>query len=140
MDTTIFASFNWLAVVVAAVAYFMLGAVWYSMLFKNIWIKGSGIDMNSPEAKKGGGMLMIMTLVLEFVTVVGLAILAYRQFLVGDMINGVKLGLLTGVCFAAIAVWISFMYQMKPKSMMAVDGGYHILGHVISGAIICAWP
>jgi len=139
MDTSIFSTFNWFAIVVAAIAYFMLGALWYSMLFKNIWIKGSGIDMNSPAAKKGGAGIMLATMVLEFVTAIGIAILAYRLYLVGNLMSGVKLGLLTGVCFATVAIWISFMYQMKPKSLMAVDAGYHILGHVICGVVICAW-
>ncbi len=139
MDTTIFSQLNWLAIIVAALAYFMLGAVWYSFLFKNVWIRGSGIDMNSPEAKKGGAGIMLMTIVLEFITCLGLAVLAYRLAATGGVISGIKMGLLTGGCFAAIAVWISFMYQMKPKSMLAVDGGYHILGHVISAIIICVW-
>jgi hypothetical protein len=136
MDTSFFSHLNWLAIAVAAVAYFMLGALWYGMLFKNAWIKGSGIDMNSPQAKKGGGSLMVFTLILEFITAIGIAILAGRIGATGGVISGIKLGLLTGICFASIAVWISFMYQMKSKTMMAIDGGYHVLGHVISGAII----
>lgn len=139
MDLTFFSTVNWLAIIVAGVAYFMLGALWYGMLFKTAWIKGSGIDMNSPEAKKGGAGLMLMTFVLEFVTALGIAILANRIGATGGIISGIKLGLLTGTAFAAIAVWISFMYQMKSKQMMAIDGGYHILGHIICGVIIYAF-
>ena len=44
MDTSFFSDMNWLAVLVAAVAYFMLGALWYSKaLFGNAWIKYSGV-------------------------------------------------------------------------------------------------
>ena len=139
MDTSFFSELNWLAIAVGALAYFMLGAVWYSMLFKNVWIRTSGVDMNSPRAKKGGAGIMLMTIILEFVTAVGIAILANRIGATGGIISGVKLGLLTGLCFASVAVWISFMYQMKPGALLAVDGGYHILGHIICAVIIFAW-
>jgi hypothetical protein len=136
MDTSFISQLNWLAIAVAAVAYFMLGALWYGVIFKTAWIRESGVDMNSPRAKKGGGGIMVVTLILEFVTAVGIAILANRIGATGGVISGIKLGLLTGVAFAAIAVWISFMYQMKSNTLMAIDGAYHVLGHIICGAII----
>ena len=139
MNTSYFADLNWLAIAVAAVAYFMLGALWYSLLFKNAWIKGSGVDMNNPDAKKGAGGIMFLTLLLEFVACVGLAILAYRMQLTGGVLSGAKLGLMTGVCFSAIAVTISYMYQMKPKSLSVIDSGYHIVGQMIAACIICIW-
>jgi Protein of unknown function (DUF1761) len=49
MDTAFLSQLNWLAILVAAVAYFMLGALWYSkLLFANTWIKSTGVDMNNP--------------------------------------------------------------------------------------------
>jgi len=140
MDTSYFSHFNWLAIAVAAVAYFLLGALWYSFLFKNTWIKGSGVNMNNPDAKKGAGGIMFFTLLLEFVTCVGLAILVTRLSLNGGVLSGIKLGLMTGVCFSAVAVTISFMYQMKPKSLWFVDSGYHIVGQIVAAIIICIWP
>ena len=34
MDTSFISQLNWLAIAVAAVAYFMLGALWYGVIFK----------------------------------------------------------------------------------------------------------
>ena len=141
MDTAYFSHLNWLAIAAGAVTYFLLGALWYSLLFKNAWIKGSGVKMDGPEAKKGPGMLFLITLVLEFVACFGLAILATKLMLVGGGISsGVKLGLTTGVCFSAIAITISYLYQMKPLSLSLIDSGYHIVGQVIAASMICMWP
>ena len=140
MDTTFLSEINWLAIAVAALAYFMLGALWYSLLFKTLWIKSSGVDMNNPDAKKGAGGIMFFTLVLEFIACLGLAILVNRMVLTGGVLSGIKLGLLTGVCFAAVAVWISYMYQMKPIALSWVDAGYHVVGNIIAAIIICIWP
>jgi hypothetical protein len=137
MDTTFISNLNWLAVLVAAVAYFMLGALWYSkLLFGNMWIKGTGIDMSKPDAKKGVGGIMVFTFVLEFIICIALALLIYRLVLNGWM-SGLKLGLLTGICFSATTICISYLYQMKPKSLSMIDGGYHIAGQAIAGIILC---
>jgi hypothetical protein len=140
MGTEVFSHLNWLAVLVAAVAYFMLGALWYSKaLFANTWIKTTGVNVNDPNAKKGVAAVMVMTLILEFITCIALAVIVERLGLSSAM-SGLKLGLFTGICFSAVAVCISYMYQSKPKVLSAIDSGYHIVGNIIAAIILCVWP
>lgn len=139
MDTAFFSHANWLAIAVAAVAYFAVGGLWYSVLFGKLWIKSTGIDMNRPDAKKGAGGIMFMTFILEFIICIALAMIASRMMLTGGVISGIKLGLLTGTCFCAITIFISYLYQMKPKTLSMIDGGYHIVGNVVASVIICIW-
>lgn len=141
MDTSFFTQINWLSVAVAGVAYFILGGLWYSkVLFGNAWINNSGINMNKPGAKKGVGGVMMLTFILELVICMALAILAYRLMLRDGVLSGIKLGLLTGCCFSAIVIFISYLYQQKPVGLSIIDGGYHIAGNIIAAVIICAWP
>ncbi len=140
MNTSEFLSHaNWLAIVVAAVAYFAIGGLWYSVLFGKAWIKATGIDMNRPDAKKGVGGVMVFTFLLEFVICFGLAMLAYRMMLGGGWMSGIKLGLMTGVCFSAVVISISYLYQFKPKVLTLIDAGYHVVGNIVAAVIICIW-
>lgn len=140
MDTALLSQLNWLAILVAAVAYFMLGALWYSkLLFANTWIKSTGVDMSNPDAKKGVGGIMAFTFVLEFVVCIGLAILVHRLGL-SVWMSGLKLGLITGICFAGTGICISYLYQSKPTVLSFIDGGYHTVGQIISSIILCLWP
>ena len=139
MDTSYFFDINWLAVLVATVVYFLLGAIWYSKaLFGNIWVKSTGVDMSNPDARKGTGGIMAFTFLLELITCIGLAILVERLMLYG-LLSGIKLGLFTGVCFSAIAIAISYLYQMKPRVLTMIDGGYHIVGNILAAIILCVW-
>jgi hypothetical protein len=138
MDTSFFSHINWLAVLVAAVAYFMLGALWYSVLFGKAWIKGTGIDMSRPDARSGAGGIMAFTFILELVTCIGLAILVHRLALTGAM-SGIKLGAFTGIFFSSISICISYLYQKKPLSLHAIDAGYHTIGSIIAAVILCVW-
>ena len=74
MNTELFSHLNWLAVIVAGLAYFVLGAIWYSFIFKNAWIKASGVNANDPNMKKGVAQTMLASLVLMIVASLGIAL------------------------------------------------------------------
>lgn len=140
MGSSLFAELNWLAIAVAAIAYFMIGGLWYSkMLFAKMWIAGTGVNMNDPNAKKGAGGIMLFTFLLECIICIGLAILISRLGLIGGVMSGIKVGLFTGVFFSAIVISISYLYQSKPKTLHFIDAGYHIAGQVAASIILCIW-
>jgi hypothetical protein len=139
MNSEFLSNLNWLHILVATIAYFMLGAVWYSFLFQKKWIEYQGIDMSNPDAKKGAGALMALSFVGFFVVCTGLAILALKINLQNGVSSGVKLGLTTGVCFSAAAISITYLYVKKPIGLHFIDGLYHVVGQIIAAVIICAW-
>jgi Protein of unknown function (DUF1761) len=138
MDTSIFSNLNWLHILVAAIAYFALGSVWYSALFGKRWVAYQNINMNDPNAKKGVAAIMIGSFVWMFITSIGLAVLVSRLNLMGAM-SGVKLGLLTGICFSSAAISVSYLYVKKPTGLHFIDCLYHIIGQVIAAVILCVW-
>jgi len=138
MFNQLLSSVNWLHVIVAAVAYFMLGAVWYSALFQKQWIAMHKIDVNAPDAKKGAGIIFAFGFVLTIVMVAGIAILK-TQVPVINLMGGVKLGLFASVVFGMPPLAMSHLYLKKPIALIAIDCCYHIIGACIAGAIIGAW-
>jgi hypothetical protein len=132
---------NWPAIAVAALAYFALGALWYSKaLFAKRWISDLKIDVNNPDAKKGMGMMFGGSLVLMFVQCLAIAVLANRLELIGaGWMSGVKLGAFVACCFSATAVGVNYLYEKKPLSLWLINAGYALVGCVIAGVIICSW-
>lgn len=140
MNTDLISHINWLAVIVAGLAYFVLGALWYSLLFKNAWIRLSGINMADPNIKKGVAQTMLASLVLMIVASFGLALFIARIGGVGGWMTGLKVGLVAGVCFSATAICISYLYEKKPLGLHLINSFYNIFGCVIAGIIIAIWP
>lgn len=140
MNADIFSQINWLAVIVATIAYFMLGAIWYSKaLFGNRWAALVKLDMNDPNLKKGMAQLMIGSFVFMFIACIGLAILVNRINPLMDIMSGVKIGLLAGICFATTSVSITYLYEKKPTALHMITAGYHIVGLLIASIIIVMW-
>ena len=138
MNTEILQQINWLAVLVAGLAYFFLGAFWYTALFGKKWQSYNQALMNDPNAKKGSAAIMFVSFILMLICSFGLSLIVTRLFLTGWEV-GLKLGLLTGVCFAATAVSISYLYEKRPLGLHLINIGYNILGNIIAAVIIASW-
>ncbi|NOT93355.1 DUF1761 domain-containing protein [Ferruginibacter sp.] len=139
MNTEFLNDINWLAVLVAGIAYWMLGALWYSLLFKNKWLEYTKINPNDPEAKKGAGVMFGGSLVMMIVTAIGLAIIVNRLELTACWMSGLKLGAITGLLFGSTAISISYLYEKRPFGLYLINCGYTVLGNIIAAIIICCW-
>lgn len=129
-------SINWLAVVVAALAFYALGAVWYSVLFRKLWIRESGV---SEDAAKKANMAVIfsLTLIFSLVMVTNLAFMLNNPSIGGA--EGALYGFLTGFGFIAVAMALTALYEMRSVAYILINGGYMICGFTLAGFILGIW-
>lgn len=136
-----FSHANWLAIAVAALVYFALGALWYSALFRKAWMEGHNIPNPSPEdmakMKKNMPLMMIKTLVMGFVFALGIAVLVFALQSV-RCVPGIKLGVLVGG-MSCIPMVMSHMYLQKPLKVTIIDAAYHLVGVILMSIIISIW-
>ena len=130
---------NWLHILVASIAYFAIGAIWYSFLFQKQWIRYHNIDMNNPEGKKGVGLIMLTSFIWTLITVTAQAVLVSKMSIDGGILSAVKIGLTTGVCFSALAISTTYLYLKKPLGLHLIDGGYHVAGQIVAAIILVLW-
>jgi hypothetical protein len=133
---------NYLAVLVSTLAYFAVGALWFSVLFGKPWMQGHGIVMPDDatakaQMQKEMPMMMAKTFLLCFVATVGLAYLevACCSF---NWMAGAKIGILAGL-FVSVAMAQSHMYTRKTFKLVLIDAGYHVVGLLIAGIILSVW-
>lgn len=137
-----FSQAHWLAIGVAAIAYFAVGAVWYSALFQKPWMAANNIQPPStPEdkerMKKQMPGLMITTLLMNIVAALAVGMVIYATS-TKDCMHGIKWGLLLSV-FACIPLCMTHMYTMKKKMLWFIDCSYHTVGITLMSIIISVW-
>jgi len=135
-----FSHINWLALIVATLASFALGALWYSFLFKKTWIREVGIpeeEMNKANLGKIFGTCLLLTAVMGF----GMAMMiqGHGMSVLFDWKAGMWHGLFIGLCFVAPSIGINYLYQRKSFLLWAVDAGYQVAFLVLMGIIFGAW-
>jgi hypothetical protein len=131
---------HWLAIVLSALAYFVLGSLWYSALFGKLWmaeVARHGIVIKDPDKKQIRNK-MIQTFIFNFIVAFSLA---YVVFISGSYtwLAGAKMGLLCGLGLGSMAIAISCIWESRSLRLIAIDCGYALTGMVICGIILASW-
>lgn len=130
---------NHLAIIVSAIAYFMLGALWFSpALFGNRWIELSGIKDKMETLRKRVALPYIVTFIAEYITCYALACVM-SAFHAETAVNGMITALLTGVGFIATTEAVGHVFEGRPLKLWFINHAYHVVGLVIAGAVLGAW-
>lgn len=125
-------NFSYLAVLIGGLAFFILGALWYSFLFQKPWIADMGIDMSGGTAKPPVVPLLgtlVVALVVAYVV----------EFWVrdGDLGFGLCRGALVGLAMAGVVAQNGF-FDPRPNRLTWINAGFPLVGGVLVGAIAAA--
>lgn len=131
---------NYLAVVVAAVAAFALGGLWYSpLLFAKLWVTAHGYSEEQVKAmQKSAGKAYGVSLVCQWLIALAIAVLVGYLHL-EHLAQGLKLSLLVWLGFAFPLGLMATMFTEKRITVFFIDTGYQLVYLLIMGAIITAW-
>jgi biotin transporter BioY len=132
---------NWLAILCASVAYFVLGFVWYSLLFGKIWaaeqVRHCGGEGSAPAKREFVGMLLA-NFISNFVASAAIAYLLHRTGTV-DLQHALKLGAGLAVGFSITTLTIVHVWEKKSTKVWMIDASYHLIGCLIAAAILVSW-
>lgn len=127
-----FLSVNWLAVVLATVASFAFGAVWYMGLSRQ-WLAALG---KSRDELNVGSTPFIWSVVVELVMAYVLALLMHGLWGQANIAGGIALAVLVWVGFVLTTLIMNHRYENMKWSLTIIDG-LHVLGVlVLQGVVI----
>jgi hypothetical protein len=141
MPTIDWTEINWLAVLVAGVATFMLGGAWYTALFGKAWQQAHGFNEETVKkaqaamnpAKFFGGMF-----VCYLVVSLGLAIVM-QWCRIHTLGGGASLGLVVGIAIVCPIVLTNHMPSMVKPAGFLIDATYSLIYCTLIGAILGWW-
>ena len=125
-DTSLF------TIILAGLAFFVVGALWYGVLFGKAWQKAAGLD---DAEVRSGNMLKIFGLTLLFELLIA-TVLAHQFAMTGASdraIMMISVGFALGVMIPAIG--INYLYLRKSGALFLIDAGHFLLGMTAMGAV-----
>ena len=131
-----FAELNWLAVLVAAIAWFVFSAIWYSVPpLSNAWQRAAKVTGSEGPPL---AMVLIPTFVGYFVTSIAIALLA-RAIGATEAIDGVALGVVLGIGFGVIGAAVVQLYEQRGASYWLINGVNAVISYTIVAVIVTLW-
>jgi len=126
---------NWLAVLVATVAAFVIGGLWYGPLFGKVWMRASGVNPDrlaqaNPAVTYGVSFLLLLIAAYVLAMFIG---------------PGAAVAFAAGAGFSVGALWVGgtlgviYLFEARPMAHWAVNAGYAAVTFTVMGVILGLW-
>jgi hypothetical protein len=129
---------NTWAVVIAAVAHWLLGAAWFTILSKP-WLASIGktMDQLQREGVNPGvayGVAFVSNLIIAYV-------LGWVVIHTGEQtaMRGATMGALLWVGLVATTIGTAFIFEGRSLEGFLITAGYPLVGLLLMGAIVGGW-
>lgn len=129
---------NWIAILIAAVADWILGAVWFTV-FANQWRAG----LRMAPAELQGYMShpnfwpYLIALLCSFLMAYAIArVLAAAP--TQGLFRGISAGILVGLA-AAMAMVTEMAFEIRPGPFVLISAAYPLVGCILMGIILGVW-
>ena len=130
---------NWLAVVLAAAAGFVVGGIWYGPVMGKRWMGAVGL---TEEQIKGGNMAAIYGGAFAFSLLASWTLAHTFATYAQDLSVFVKVLTALGVALGFIvpAIGTNYLFSQKPKALFFIDAGYWLLFYIAMGLVHAYLP
>lgn len=130
-------SFNYLAILAAALSTFVLGGLWYSpALFGRAWMRECGFTEESLKRMGGMGRIFGGSFLLAVIMALNLAAFIGNK---ATLAFGTFAGAAAGFGWVALAFGTTYLFERRSLTLFFINAGYHAIAFTIMGAILGAW-
>jgi hypothetical protein len=122
---------DWIATLVSAVSAFVLGGLWYSpLLFGRRWMA----DNRLTEAQAAADPARVFGTAFVF-TLISAIVFGYYMQGQQTLAATLQAGVLIGLGLVAASFGLSYAFERRPLSLLAINGGYHTAQFTLYGLI-----
>jgi hypothetical protein len=128
---------NYLAVLVAAIANYIIAVIWYAAIFGKLWKKLTGINDMKPAP---------VNIVLVFVGSFVLSFVLYHSIIFGNAYfkmqsigGGIMGGFFGWLGYIAPITLSTKVYEKKPWGLWLLDNAFWLISLLVMGTILSLW-
>ena len=127
-------SWTLLVVILAAIAGFSVGGVWYApQVFGGYWMKEMGMDMSDHKAGSAKWVGMCKMFGLTLIQAIFLTIVAGP---VATVVTGAMVAALIAIGFVTTSYGINAVAERRTRKFFFINAGYAVVSFAVMGAVI----
>lgn len=138
---------NFMAILVAAVVAFIIGAIWHTVLFSKLWLQLAGLPEPTEAEKQESAKRMwkpllsgfVMNLLMAFCLANIIHVTAVYFNAVGSISNGLGVAFWTWLGFVATVTMSPVIWERRSIKYWAFGAAYNLTIMLAMGAIIGWW-
>ncbi len=128
---------NWLAVIVAALAMFGIGGIWYSpLLFGKAWMQENGF---TTESLRSGSTAKIFGFAAAFSLIMAANLAAFLNDPALTLGFALAASLAAGLGWAALGLAVVALFERRNWVYILINGGYLTVAFLAMGLILGSW-
>ena len=127
---------NYWAVLVSAAAYWVLGGLWYDLLFSKQWM---ALEKMSAEQASSANPVWIWPFILTFLLNLLIAFVLAQICIwrnANTAARGAAVGVFLWIGILGPVVYTTYMYEMRSMELFAINEFYSLVGLCMMGAIL----
>ena len=128
---------NYLAVIVAALANYVIATIWYGFVFGALWKKLTGIQ----EMKPSPGKMLVVFIGSFLMSYVLLHSIVFGESYLktSGVTGGLQGGFFSWLGFIAPVTLTSVIYEKRSWKLWLLDNAFWLLSLLVMGAILASW-
>jgi hypothetical protein len=132
---------NYPAVVVSAIAYWVLGALWYSpLLFARPFIALKGWTPAEVAALQAAGAGKEIAAAFVGALVLAYVLAHFVKFTGAETVrDGLQTGFWLWLGFVVTTNLETVLFEARPLGLYLINNGYHLVGLLGMGALLAVW-
>lgn len=125
-----------LPVLVAAVIQWLIGWIWYGLVFKKSWTKLVG---NTGETKAGYAAFAMISSFIASIILCWALVNILSGFKTATFMGGLSLAIICWLGFMAPPLFAQHIYEKRPVNLFAINAAYWVVAMAVSGGVLAVW-
>ena len=126
------------AVWIAAIVFFVLGAIWYNVLSVQ-WLAAIGKTLEQMATDQGGSPLPYIIGFLAIVAMCYTLAWLIERLQATTFVGGMGLGILVALGFISANLALNYGFEWRSVTLWVINAVYATVGLAVAGAIIGGW-
>lgn len=123
---------NPVGIAVASIAFFIVGFLWYGVIFSDAWMAGHGLTQDDAESP----IWMLGGLVVTVMQVIGLALILKWKGVAGLADAATTAALLWALLALPFTLYAYLYLPAHNSTLLMVDASHLLVGWVVAAAVL----